>query len=140
MRIVAVSWLRVDPATRPGYVLLTDPWVVTLDGGWWCLIDAGLWCDGASIPALVRPWLSPVQLLAMGCLHDWASRTGSRLQPPEGSPLGPVPVTLATATALAVAMARRAGVGALGRLAIRATLTVAAPAYWHRRPMGWRPA
>lgn len=139
MRVMRHSWFRVDTATRPGFVLLTSPWVIDLDRGWWLSIDDGFWCDGASIPAVVRPLLSPILLLAMGVAHDYAVRPGAVLQPPEGSLLDQVPFTLSRATGLALAQAAHAGVGRVRRAAIAAGLTVAAPSYWRRRPMDWRP-
>lgn len=139
MLVAAASWLHVDPSTRPGYVLLTAPWVIDLADGWWLAIDDGFWSDGASIPALVRPWLSPLLLLAMGVAHDAASRRGAILQPPKGTLLDPVPFTVRSAAALAVAFAARAGCGPVKRAAIWAALVIAAPSYWQRRDLSWRP-
>lgn len=80
MKIAAVSWLRVDPATRPGFVLLTHDWSILLTDGRWVLVRAGFWCDGASIPALARPWLSPIVCLALGVAHDFAVREGALIR------------------------------------------------------------
>lgn len=139
MNVEAASWLRVDPATRPGYVLLTAPWVVDLADGWWIHVEPPFACDGASIPAVLRPLFPPLTLLAMGVAHDYASRRGALLQPPEGSLVDPVPFTPRSAASLAVAFARDAGIGAVRRGAIWAALVVAAPAYWQRRDLDWIP-
>jgi hypothetical protein len=137
--IRAVSRLQVDPALRPGYVVTTAPWMIVLTSGWWCLVPAGLWSDGATIPALLRPLLSPLAMLSLGVAHDWASRRGARLQPPPGSRHAPYDVSLRLATDIAVAFAARAGVGPIRRALIRAALTLAAPTYWRRRGLLWRP-
>lgn len=136
MKIAAVSWLRVDPATRPGFVLLTHDWSILLTDGRWVLVRAGFWCDGASIPALARPWLSPLVLVGLGVAHDHAVREGAVLYHEGGDT---EPFTVATATELALAMAEHAGLGRVRRWAIGAALRLAAGTYWHRRPMEWSP-
>lgn len=141
MKIATASRLAVDPHLRPGYVVTTMPWVVTLDSGWWVLVPDRMWSDGASIPAILRPMLSPLALLATGVLHDYAVRRGAMIQPPPSRhPVhAPQPISLRLATGLAVAMAERTGVGPVRRWAIGAALRVAAPAYFQRRGLGWRP-
>lgn len=137
MKVAAISWLRVDPATRPGFVLLTHDWVIHLADGRWVLVRAGFWCDGASIPAVARPWLSPLTLIALGVAHDYAVRSGAAIQRPSGGDADPFDV--ATATALAIALAERAGIGRVKRRLIGAALRVTARSYWHRRAMDWTP-
>lgn len=125
----------VDPATRPGFVQLTDAWSIVLEDGRWVRVPAGFWCDGASIPALARPFLHPLTLLAMGCAHDFAVRSGAVLYREGGSE----PFDLAAATDLAAALAEHAGVGRVRRWLIGAALRLASRSYWHQRPMGWVP-
>lgn len=136
MRLLSATRLLVDPATRPGYVLVTHDWTIWLEDGRWVRVPAGFCCDGASIPALARPWLHPLTLLALGVGHDYAVRPGAVLyreaRPPE-------PFDLAGATDLAMALAERAGVGRFRRWVIRAGLRLAARTYWHGRPMDWQP-
>lgn len=136
MRVASASRLEVDPATRPGFVMLTDDWRILLDDGRWIVVKAGFWCDGASIPAIVRPVLSPLVLLAMGVAHDYAVRRGAILWREGGLTDAFDP---AAATSLAVALAERAGVGRFLRWAISAALRLAAPTYWQQRGMEWAP-
>lgn len=137
MKIHAISWLRVDPASRPGFVLLTHDWMIHLDDGRWVLVRAGFWCDGASIPAIARPWFSPLILIALGVAHDYASRRGAVLRWDGGG--GDADFDLASATELAIAMAEHAGIGRVRCLLIGAALRLAARSYWQRRAMDWKP-
>lgn len=135
MKVASASRLEVDPASRPGFVMLTEWWHVELGEGRCVCIPRGFWCDGASIPALIRPWLHPLVLLGMGVAHDFAVRPGAAIWTPTGAE----PFTLATATELAVALAEHAGVGRTKRWCIAAALRIAVRTYWHQRPMDWTP-
>lgn len=141
MRVRAISWPQVDLWPRrgdDGLVRTLAPIVVMLEAGLSVTVPRFFWSDGASVPspawAVLRS--GPLRLILLGIVHDYAVR---RLAVLQRRGLPPVPFTVSGATALALAVADHYAVGEYDRAMIGAALALAAPSYWQKRPIEWRP-
>lgn len=139
MRVEAISWPRVELWPDRALLRTAAPLSVRLDGGRIVLVPGGMWSDGASVPnacwALLKA--SPLRLVVMGIVHDFAVRRDAALHHADGTSQ---PFTVESATDLAVEVARYHGVEDRDRYLIGAALWAARRTYWQQKDLLWTPA
>ena len=135
-----ISRVRLEPLSMEGLFYLTaDAVWSNVEEGYHVKIPAPFFFNGASVPKWAWPLLdaSPTRLVVPGLVHDYLVRCDAKVQ--WQNPAATLPLTAELAAEIMDDVMIWAGVSAEDRERIGFALKIAAPWYWHKKSVDWRP-